>query len=537
MPKLNICAARRPGLTHEQYSRYLRDNHARLVLGTEPVARHLLAYVQQHVYDGCYGASAPRWRYDSVSHIVAATVANHQAATATREYREIIAPDEVRFADQDSPLALMLQESTLPLPVRGPSSLRLLHYLRPRDGVLPGRVHAAWATEHESLLARQPALFAGVRRATLGRTMAPPGEAEPPYAGLCELGFLQRSDEAAMAEYVRCIEDRLDPLIHRDAAFHLLAEAVPVRGTLDWRPAPRPDFLEKRSLEHTMSDRSPSSSLTAGAQSDPWKGRVAFVSGAASGIGLGLARVLASRGARLALSDVRREPLEAACARLSTEGAEAVPYVLDVADRAAFNATAEAVEQRFGKVHYVFNNAGVGELGTPLEHLPDRVFDWVVDVNLRGVFNGIKAFLPRLRRHGEPAHMVNVSSMAALVPDPGWHQGIYCATKLGVMALTVDLRRSLAGSAVKSSVLFPGLVRSDLGATTAALRPVAHAHVPEVPAALAAADMAPEVAGEIVLQAMRRGDFMILTHPQLWPVVAQFQEEVRTAFAAPLPLA
>jgi hypothetical protein len=143
--KLNICAARRPGMTHAQYSRYLRDDHARLVLGLEPVARNLLAYVQQHVYDGCYGPEAPAWRYDSVSHLHAATLADHQAASSTREYQEVIAPDEARFADPRSPLFLMFDESPLPLPQRGASTLRLLHYLRARSPEAATGLRAAWA--------------------------------------------------------------------------------------------------------------------------------------------------------------------------------------------------------------------------------------------------------------------------------------------------------------------------------------------------------------------------------------------------------
>lgn len=232
MPKLNICAARRPGMTHAEYSRYLRDDHARLVLGTEPVARYLQVYVQQHVYDGCYGPDAPAWRYDSVSHISAATRADQIAATATREYKEIIAPDEVRFADPRSPLFLMFDESPLPLPVRGASSLRLLHYLQTRDGVAATDLHEAWAAAHEMLLLEEPALFNGVRRATLNKTLSPPDVDAPPYAGMCELGFLQPKDEAAVTDYLRRVEDRLDGLIHREASFYLLTEAVPVRGTL-----------------------------------------------------------------------------------------------------------------------------------------------------------------------------------------------------------------------------------------------------------------------------------------------------------------
>jgi hypothetical protein len=232
MSKLNICAARRPGMTHAAYSRYARDNHARLVLGTEPVSRHLQAYVQQHVYDGCYGPDAPSWRYDSVSHIYAASPADHKAATETPEYKNIVAPDEPRFADPRSALFLMLEEVPLSLPVRGPSSYRLLHYLQQKPGGNVDELHSAWAAAHEALLGEAPDLFAGVRRALLNKTINLPGAPTAPYAGMCELGFLQLTDEAAMSEYVQRIETRLEPLIQRSASFYLLAEAVPVRGTL-----------------------------------------------------------------------------------------------------------------------------------------------------------------------------------------------------------------------------------------------------------------------------------------------------------------
>jgi hypothetical protein len=232
--KLNICAARRPGMTHAQYSRYVRDNHARLVLGTEPVARHMAAYVQQHVYDGSYGSHAPTWRFDSVSHIYAPSIEAQMAATATPEYKDIIAPDEARFADQRSPMFLRFEEAPLALPVRGASSLRLLHYVRAKAGVDPADLHLKWAAAHEALLTTEPLLFDGVRRAVLNKSLPlpMPGAPAPAYSGMLELGFLQTRDEVAMHDFVQLIEDQLNDFIERAAGFYLLAEAVPVRGTL-----------------------------------------------------------------------------------------------------------------------------------------------------------------------------------------------------------------------------------------------------------------------------------------------------------------
>jgi NAD(P)-dependent dehydrogenase (short-subunit alcohol dehydrogenase family) len=262
-----------------------------------------------------------------------------------------------------------------------------------------------------------------------------------------------------------------------------------------------------------------------------WSDRVAFISGGASGIGFGLAQALAARGVRIALSDVRQDALAEASEALRRDGAEVLAVPGDVADRHSVRAVADTVEQHFGKVHYVFNNAGVGDLGTPLYEEADENFDWMVDVNLRGVFNAIKAFVPKLRRHGERGHIVNTSSMAGLVTEAGWNQGTYSATKRAVIGLSLDLRASLRGSNVGVSVLCPGLVRTDIEANAATLRPSPKASI-ALPALLATASMPARAAGEIVLRRMENGDFYIITHPELWPRVESEQMEVRRAFNA-----
>lgn len=232
MIKLNICAARRPGMTHEAYARYLRDNHARLVLGTEPVARHLQSYVQQHVRDAAYGAKAPAWHYDSVSHICAASIADHMAAVGTREYKEVIQPDEVNFADQRSPMFLMLEEMPLPVQHAGLSQFRLLHYLKAADGVSGDDLLGHWRTAYDRLMAQDGALAQGVRRAVLNRVLPGPGGEAPAYSGMAELGFVQWQDAATMGRFAQQTEETLAPFVAPETGFYLLAEAVPVRGTL-----------------------------------------------------------------------------------------------------------------------------------------------------------------------------------------------------------------------------------------------------------------------------------------------------------------
>lgn len=233
MIKLNICAARRPGMTQEAYSRYLRDDHARLVLATEPVSRHLLRYVQQHVRDAAYGAKAPPWRYDSVSHITATSLADQMAAVGTPEYKQIIQPDEANFADQRSPMFLMFEEQPLPLPVRGASPWRLLQYLRVKDGLSADDLMAAWNSAYEQRVLQDSGLARTLRRAVLHRAHPGPQGTPPAYTGMLELGFLQWSEAAAMSRLAERFEAALQPFIEPDTGFHLLTEAVAVRGSLD----------------------------------------------------------------------------------------------------------------------------------------------------------------------------------------------------------------------------------------------------------------------------------------------------------------
>jgi hypothetical protein len=231
MNKLNICASRIPGMTHAQYCRYFRDNHARLVLGTEPVARYMKSYVQQHVFDGAYRSQAPSARYDSVSHISAATMQDQLAAAATREYKEIIAPDEPNFSDPRTAMFLMYEEVPLDVPIRGPSGFRLLQYLASKPEVSTGVLHTRWAEAHGAILAEDKSLLQSVRRVILHKGLPGP-MGTPTYNGLCEVGFLSMEEVPALCSYAREIEARLQDSVELEKGFFLLAEAVPVHGTL-----------------------------------------------------------------------------------------------------------------------------------------------------------------------------------------------------------------------------------------------------------------------------------------------------------------
>lgn len=192
------------------------------------------------------------------------------------------------------------------------------------------------------------------------------------------------------------------------------------------------------------------------------KDKVAVITGAGSGIGRALAVELAGRGARLALSDVNEIGL-AETARLV--GGDVHVTRLDVADRDAVIAYAEAVAERFGVVHQVYNNAGIGGGGRSILDCDWETFDRTLAVNLFGVINGTKAFLPHLIASGD-GHVINVSSLNGFLAQPTL--GPYCASKFGVRGFTEVLRTEMlaGGHPVKVTVVHPGGVKTDIASAT-----------------------------------------------------------------------
>lgn len=185
-------------------------------------------------------------------------------------------------------------------------------------------------------------------------------------------------------------------------------------------------------------------------------GKTAFVTGAASGIGLGIATALAQAGAKVMLCDIEQEALEKAVAALKTSNADVEGVVADVSLKAQLQAAADATIARYGQVHILVNNAGVGG-GGGYGEWTDASWDWVIGVNLMSVVWGIEIFGPLIESHGQGGQIVNTASMAGLVAAvaPG-----YNATKYGVVALSEGLRANLAPRGIGVSVLCPGWVRT-----------------------------------------------------------------------------
>src|SRR5579875_2770122 len=204
------------------------------------------------------------------------------------------------------------------------------------------------------------------------------------------------------------------------------------------------------------------------AQQINYQGRTAVITGAGSGIGRALSISLARRGANLAISDINSSGLEETVRLCAGSGGKIEPYRLDVADRAAVTAHADEVASTFGAVHLMINNAGVAVAGT-IEETTFDDFDWLLGINLMGVINGSKAFLPHLIESGD-GHLVNLSSVFGLIA-PAFN-GAYCTAKFGVRGFTEALRQEMliAGHPVTVHSVHPGGIRTNI-ARNARMKP------------------------------------------------------------------
>ena len=200
------------------------------------------------------------------------------------------------------------------------------------------------------------------------------------------------------------------------------------------------------------------------------KGKTAIVTGAASGIGLGIARALAHAGANVVLADLRPEPLEVARKEIEKIGVRAIGVTIDVSDPASVEAAGKAALDAFGGLHIAVNNAGVAMHGTPLENVTLAEWEWVIGVNVKGVINGIRTFVPMIRGHGQGGHVVNTGAVSSLFVREGRNQGAYAMTKYAVLALSEALEQELAGSGIGVSILCPGGVNTSIF-DSAATRP------------------------------------------------------------------
>lgn len=255
-------------------------------------------------------------------------------------------------------------------------------------------------------------------------------------------------------------------------------------------------------------------------------GKVAFITGGASGIGLGIAEALGRQGLSVMIADIEAESLAVAVNHLKSQGIVADGVVCNVARRAEVEAAAGRTLDRFGKVHVVCNNAGV-PVGGPFGKVPRGDWNWVLDVNLLGVVHGMETFVPLIEAHGEGGWIVNTSSMAGMLSPPTMEP--YCATKSAVVAMSEGWSAQLTQRSIGVSVLCPGVVRSRIDEGYGR-RPAEYGAAPTPgPRPAKALSMVQDgisalAVGERVVEAIRSGELYIFTHPEYRaPVEARFR--------------
>lgn len=249
-------------------------------------------------------------------------------------------------------------------------------------------------------------------------------------------------------------------------------------------------------------------------------GAVAFITGGASGMGLGMAQVFSRAGMRVVIADIRPEAIDAALREFPAGNPGVMGVQLDVADRSGYVRAADAAEKAFGKIHVLVNNAGIGIVGSLLT-ATYADWDWGLAVNLGGVVNGIQTVMPRIRRHGEGGHIVTTASMSGIFA--AGLAGIYTTAKYAVVGLMESLRPELEPHAIGVSAFCPGLVNTQIGEVER-LRPPAYRDSTYGNAAAERAafmrekifphGMSPHEVGERVLEGIRRNDLWILTHSE-----------------------
>ena len=276
---------------------------------------------------------------------------------------------------------------------------------------------------------------------------------------------------------------------------------------------------------------------------DDLNGRVAVVTGGGSGIGRGIALALGAEGMTVAVADVRRSSAEAVAAEIESAGGGAFAIGLDVTSVESLAAAAREVAARAGRVNLLCANAGVlARIGPLVDH---TVEDWeyTLSVNVMGIVKTVAAFLPALRESAPEAHIVTTASLGGLVSDVRAPIGAYIASKYACVGYSEMLRAELAGEGIGVSVLCPGVVASNLMATSAENRHDAFGAQPTPQLAaggggaggasappLPVRTMAAEDVGPIVIRAIRSKRFHVLTHPRAWPLVEDRFRAMRADF-------
>jgi NAD(P)-dependent dehydrogenase (short-subunit alcohol dehydrogenase family) len=266
-------------------------------------------------------------------------------------------------------------------------------------------------------------------------------------------------------------------------------------------------------------------------------GRTAFITGGASGAGLGQAKVFGRAGCKICIADIRGEAIAKALAELRAEGIECHGIELDITDREAFVGAADEAEQALGPVTMLFGTAGVSIFG-PLENATYDDYDWIFDVNLGGNINMMQTFVPRMIGHDLGGHIVNTASLGAFFDNSG--SGIYSASKFAVHGITMAMRDALKGYGIGVSVLCPANIKSNI-AESIRTRPAKYAgsgyavDEREIAALreIYSQGMEPEELAGHVKTAIEEDRFYVIPYPEARPMLEAVFQQVLDALPPP----
>jgi NAD(P)-dependent dehydrogenase (short-subunit alcohol dehydrogenase family) len=264
-------------------------------------------------------------------------------------------------------------------------------------------------------------------------------------------------------------------------------------------------------------------------------GKVAFITGGASGLGLAMARSFSAAGMKVAITDIEQAALDQVQEEFARSNAEVINLKVDVTDRDAMEQAAQETEAAFGKVHVVCNNAGVAVSGRA-DLMDYKDWDWVMGVNLDGVINGVQTFVNRIKAHGEGGHFVNTASMAGQMPIPGG--SIYTTSKYAVVGMSEVMRTDLARYNIGVSVLCPGGVITNV-AKSGRNRPAnlkretdtSRLSLGKLSETVMEDMLDASVIGDMVLEAILADDLYIFSHPHLKPIVDARTAAINESFA------
>ena len=266
-------------------------------------------------------------------------------------------------------------------------------------------------------------------------------------------------------------------------------------------------------------------------------GKTAVISGGAEGIGLSIAKALGEQKMNIVLTDINEKNLQKASLELETIGVPVLPVVLDVAKEDQWQEVAEKAIARFGKIHMVVNNAGVGGESGSIENQNARGWQWALDVNLMGVVFGAKVIVPLIKQHGEGGWIVNVASMAGMGGTP--YGGAYTATKAAVVAVSESWAGELESEGINVSVLCPAFVQTRIYDSErnrqSQYKSDKKSAISENVFLNKAKKMVENgievsIVGKRVVEALNDGEFYIFTHPNYRPLVDERSSQINAAF-------